>query len=115
MKPTAGLAFQSQLVPPTRNPPKCHPLLNDGSNEIRILLVLMVARILPKLPERGTGSVLPAEAVAMRVSGFHRGLLFASKPTRVSSYQVGMPMVVRRADPSGPKEIQPRAALQAGS
>ena len=71
----------------------------------------MVARTLPKLQQRGTGSALPLLAEAMRNSGFQIGLLFVSKPFKVDSYHVAAPKVVRRAEPSGPKEIQPRLML----
>src|SRR5580658_5022215 len=76
-----------------------------------MLLVLIVVRTLPKLLPRGTGSIFPWGGAANCTSGFQMGLLFVSNPARVVSYQVAMPMVHRRADPSGPKEIHPRAAL----
>ena len=80
-----------------------------------MLSLLMVARILPKLLSRGTGLLLPLGAEAIKASADHSGLLFVSNPSKVSLYQVATPMVVRRADPSGPNEIQPLLALQAGS
>jgi len=85
-----GTGFPEPTAMNNPDAAQCHPLVRVDHKETKdIIGADSGPGCCRKPPKRGTGSVIPCEAEAIKVSGFQTGLLLGVKPASVSSLPGG--------------------------